>query len=263
MRRLLYIKSETVQSSFEENRHLLQDLNINVSTLPAISFRFKNIDLLRDRLDHHSEYAGLIVTSGRSVEAIASAQSACLNSWKHLRNYCVGQTTGKKLEADLGSGWTVRGGGDTGNAELLSELMLADLRATPCVLPFLFPCSNLALGTLVTKLTSGGHKVESLEVYETVKHPELEAAVHQIAWESLDYILFFSPSTVQYFLDTLREAKWHEKLKNETLKLIAIGPSTSQEMQAQGLTVWATCTKPNIESLVEILTRDSITAAKE
>lgn len=261
--RIIYIKSETVQSSFEENRHLLEDLNINVTTLPAISFRFKNIDQLRHRLDHPSDYAGLIVTSGRSVEAITSAQCECLTNWKHLRNYCVGQTTRKKLETSLGSGWTIRGGGDTGNAELLSELILADLKETPCALPFLFPCSNLALGTLVTKLESNGHQVATLEAYETIKHPELEAGAHLIDWESVDYILFFSPSTVQYFLETLREAKLAGKLKSETLKLIAIGPSTSQEMQTQGLTVWATCSKPSIESLVEILKEDSITAAKE
>lgn len=254
MRRLLFIKSETVQSSFEENKHLLEDLGLTVSTLPAISFRFKNIDTLRKCLEEPSNYSGLILTSGRSVEAVKSAiDISNLEKWKGLRNYCVGQTTERKITTDLGSGWTVRGGAETGNAEQLSELILQDLKDVDKSLPFLFPCSNLALGTIVSKLQAAHHRVHTIEVYETVKHEGLDAGVSEVNLNSLEIILFFSPSTVQYFLDSIRKSGLEEQLHRESLKLIAIGPSTRQEMLKQNLTVFACCAKPNIESLIEII----------
>lgn len=255
-RRLVYIKSETVQSSFEENRHVLEDLGIDVTTLPALSFRFKNLDTLRVCLERPADYLGLLVTSGRTVEAITSSgiTQDSLNEWKSLRNYCVGQTTLRRLETDLGSGWSVRGGAETGNAELLSELIIKDLKDTPTNRPFLFPCSNLALGTLVTRLTDASHPVEPLEVYETVKHPDLEAAVQRMDLNSIDFVLFFSPSTVQFFLDAIRKSGL---TTTSTLKLLAIGPSTAQEILLHGLPVFATCSKPDIQSLAEIITATS------
>lgn len=234
---------------------MLERLGITVVTLPAISFRFKNLDNLRKCLERPTDFSGLLVTSGRTVDAIKQSvgDAELLNPWKVLRNYCVGQTTLKKIESDLGSGWTVRGGAETGNAEQLSELMLTELQESPCNLPFLFPCSNLALGTLASRLTTAGHLVDTIEVYETIPHPDLTAGVEKLDWESVEFILFFSPSTVQYFLDTVRRADLMKKLSRDSLKLIAIGPSTSQEMVTQGLTVFATCSKPNIESLVETI----------
>lgn len=249
---MIYIKSEAVQSSFEENRHVLDDLGIDVSTLPAISFRFKNQDQLRMSLENPEKYAGLILTSSRTVEAIHRT-GVPLDKWMTLRNYCVGQTTRNKIDTDLGTGWTVKGGADTGNAELLSDLMLSDLTGTPTDLPFLFPCSNLALGTLVTRLATAGQGIESIEVYETIKHEELDEEVTKVDLDSVDFILFFSPSTVHYFLDSMRKAELQAKLLRSSLKLIAIGPSTRQEMLNQGLTVFAACEKPNIESLIEII----------
>lgn len=253
MSRLLFVKSETVQSSFEEGRPLLEQLGVDVSTLPAISFRFRSLDTLCDALKRPNDYAGLILTSGRSVEAITATQSTDLEKWKTQRNYCVGQTTRKKMESDLGAGWTVRGGADTGNAEQLADLMLGNLEENPTDLPFLFPCSNLALGTLVTRLTSSGYRVETIEVYETVKHPDLDGSVKDLSLESVSFVMFFSPSTVQYFMDAIRKAGKLDDLLSPHLKLIAIGPSTFNELTTEGLPVFATCTKPNIESLIDII----------
>lgn len=253
MRRLLFIKSESVQSSFEEGRQLLVDLGVDVDTIPAISFEFKNLDKFHDCLERSQDYAGLIITSSRTVEAIKKAGEGVLSEWKSLRNYCVGQTTLKKIETDLGSGWTVKGGAATGNAELLSEMILGDLINHPTEKPFLFPCSNLALGTLVTRLQSVGHGIETVEVYETVKHHELDSRVQGIPFDAVEFILFFSPSTVQYFLDSLRKSNLEERFNKSPVKLIAIGPSTSQEMIKQGLSVHASCSRPNIESLIEII----------
>lgn len=251
---LVYIKSEAVQSSsgFEENRHVLEDIGIDVTTLPAISFQFKNLDKLRECLENPAAYSGLILTSVRTVEAIVKTGTD-LEPWKDKRNYCVGQTTLNKVESDLGSGWTMAGGGETGNADLLSDLILSDLSRTPTDLPFLFPCSNLALGTLVNRLTTAGYKIQDVEVYETVKHEDLDERVQKMSLATIDYILFFSPSTVQYFMESVRKAGLTDLLHKESLKLIAIGPSTSQEMQNQGLSIFATLSKPNIESLVNAI----------
>lgn len=254
-RRLVFVKSEAQSSSFEEGKHLLEQRGIDVQTLPAISFRFKELDKLRDCLNRPVNYCGLIVTSGRAVEAIRSSitDQADLAGWKKLRNYCVGQTTRNKVEADLGDGWSISGGGDTGNAELLADLILKDLVEKPVDRPFLFPCSNLALGTLPNRIREAGYVVQDIEVYETVKHEDLDAGVLAIGLESVEFILFFSPSTVLFFLDSVRIAGIRDRLDRESMKLIAIGPSTKQEMLNQGLNVFATCAKPNIESLLEIV----------
>lgn len=251
---LVYVKSEAVQSSsgFEENRHVLEELGIDVTTLPAISFQFKNLDKLGECLENPESYSGLILTSVRTVEAMIKTGTD-LKPWKDKRNYCVGLTTRNKVESDMGSGWTMAGAGETGNADLLSNLILSDLSRTPTDLPFLFPCSNLALGTLVNRITTAGYKIQDVEVYETIKHEDLDEEVQKMSLSSIDYILFFSPSTVQYFMESIRKAGLTNLLHKESLKLIAIGPSTSQEMHNQGLPIFATLSKPNIESLVNAI----------
>lgn len=258
-RRLIYIKSEAVSSSFEEGKHLLEELGIVVETLPALAFRFKQLDKLKESLECPSNYSGLILTSSRAVEAIRHSLTdlSPLDGWKKLRNYCVGQTTLKKIHTELGDGWSVRGGAETGNADLLSDLVLQDSKQEPTDRPFLFPCSNLALGTLPSRIRTAGYQLEDIEVYETVKHEQLDTRVIEVDLYNVEFILFFSPSTVQYFLESVRIAGIEQKLHSESLKLIAIGPSTKQEMINQGLNVSATCPKPTIECLLEIVKQSS------
>ena len=173
------------------------------------------------------------------------SQKAVLRCWEDKTVYVVGETTGQTVRSllDLDSR-----GQHTGSAEALAHFISQVEKDGK----FLFPRGNLARPTLVSLLTSSGHEVDEVTVYETITNRDLVTSLKRLE-EFPDYIVLFSPSGAGASLPILEE---HHSEKLKQSKIIAIGPTTRAEIDRLGFQVHKVVSKPSAESLGELLTED-------
>ncbi|XP_066518979.1 matrix metallopeptidase-21-like [Hoplias malabaricus] len=205
------------------------------------------------KLFHPEKYGGLIFTSPRAVEAVKMCieTSTCRKEWNTLKDkwntksvYVVGKATASLVEA-LG---LKPCGEHTGTADVLSRLIIE--REGPAVVPLLFPCGSLKREVLPTALRQNEIPLETLTVYQTVEHPDLEKNITQYFTEKgmPDSIAFFSPSGVKFCLDTLKKLAGPQL---DQIKFAAIGPTTADALGAEGLRVSCSAEKPTPQHLAK------------
>uniref|UniRef100_A0A1B0D576 Uroporphyrinogen-III synthase n=1 Tax=Phlebotomus papatasi TaxID=29031 RepID=A0A1B0D576_PHLPP len=192
---------------------------------------------------------GILFTSPRSVEASFEALQGkdVHQSWQEAYNYTVGRTTcdlvSKKLNIQCS-------GEDSGNAEVLSDFILKDLAEKSITKgTFLFPCGNLKLGILEKRLQEGGFIVQPIEIYETVCNPALGEEIDTKFSNEAQYLLFYSPSCVNFTLPLLKDRGYDL----QKYKFLAIGPSTKKAIEEEGIEVFKTCEKPSFEHVLKVL----------
>ncbi|KAJ6642798.1 Uroporphyrinogen-III synthase, partial [Pseudolycoriella hygida] len=227
--RIVILKSESESS--DSYATLLRENNFDPIFVPTLGFGFKNLDVLKAKLNEPGNYAGLVFTSPRSVEACEQAIKGTNfdKQWKQLHNYCVGDVTHNMIHVALDL--------NTREGHRLQ-------------FPFLFPCGNLRQDTLQLKLLDYGYFMDPIEVYETTAHPDLELNLRKALIEDkAEYLAFFSPSGVNFVNAILKKLE----IKLSDYKLIAIGPSTRKSLETNDLTVFKTAEKPSVEYLVKAL----------
>ncbi|XP_053695616.1 uroporphyrinogen-III synthase [Sabethes cyaneus] len=247
MRKVVILKSENDNSDVYSA--LLQKNGFEPVFVPTLDFCFKNLDVLRDRLLSPYKYSGLIFTSPRSISAVRDALGGqrLKDDWKTLENYCVGETSHdlvlRTLELETK-------GQQSGNASNLADLMKTDLYNKTITLPFLFPCGNLKQDVLQNKLSEYGYSIDSVEVYETIPHKDLDRNLRE-AFDSgaPDFLMFFSPSGINYCSAVFER----HKLDLTGSRIVAIGPSTKKAIENKGYTVHRTAEKPSPEYVVSAL----------
>lgn len=246
-KKVVILKSESESS--DTYAALLKENNIEAIFVPTLEFGYKNLDVLRAKLEQPENFSGIIFTSPRSVDAVEEAVKPTHfdKKWKELYNYCVGEVTHNAIHAALDM--NARGKG-TGNANNLAEYIFESLDGERLTLPFLFPCGNLRQDALQLKLLEFGYFLEAIEVYETVAHQQLEENLRRaLIDDHAEYLAFFSPSGVTHTKAVLQ--KLDIDLAN--YKLIAIGPSTRKCLESNDLPVYKTAEKPSVEYLVKAL----------
>ncbi|MGJ8548528.1 hydroxymethylbilane synthase [Winogradskyella wichelsiae] len=135
-----------------------------------------------------NEIENVIITSQNAVEALLTNFSAIELQFKNI--YCVGRRTKRLVEKRIGK---VKH--HESYAKNLAEHMAEFMDGTEVT----YFCSNLRLDTIPDILSKSNIKVNEVEAYET----KLDAKKIE---EDLDGVMFYSPSTVQSFLQ-LNEAK--------------------------------------------------------
>lgn len=247
MRKVVILKSENDNSDIYSA--LLQKNGFESVFVPTLDFCFKNLDVLRDRLLSPYKYSGLIFTSPRSITAVRDALGGqrLKDDWRTLENYCVGDTSHdlilRTLELETK-------GQQSGNASNLADLMKTDLYNKTITLPFLFPCGNLKQDVLQNKLSEYGYSIDSVEVYETIPHENLERNLRQVFdGPTPDFLMFFSPSGISYCSAVFER----HKLDLTGSQIVAIGPSTKKAIENKGYTVHRTAEKPSPEYVVSAL----------
>eukprot|EP00064_Thunnus_orientalis_P019075 superscaffoldBa00004614_g19185 len=120
--------------------------------------------------------------------------------------------------------------------------------------PLFFPCGSIKREVLPTALRENGVPLETLTVYQTTEHPDLEKNLKNYFTEqgAPASIAFFSPSGVKFCLKVVR------KLSGEQLsqiKFAAIGPTTQDAMTAEGLCVSCAAEKPTAEHLAAAIAK--------
>ncbi|XP_077679037.1 uroporphyrinogen-III synthase isoform X1 [Eretmochelys imbricata] len=220
--------------------------------IPVLSFEFMSLQTFFEKLSHPDSYEGLIFTSPRAVEAAKlclgenSKNEAWRNSlqekWNTKSVYVVGKATASLVE-EIG---LAPQGEKCGNAEKLAGYICA--RETPNSSPLLFPCGSLKREVLPTILKEKGISLESLTVYQTAQHPSLQESLkNYFSQQGIPAsITFFSPSGVRFCLQHIQ--KFSGDLINQ-IKFAAIGPTTAEAMEAEGIPVSCTAENPTPQDL--------------
>ncbi|XP_030256060.1 uroporphyrinogen-III synthase isoform X1 [Sparus aurata] len=231
--------------------------------IPVLSFKFVSLNTLTDKLFQPEKHGGLIFTSPRAVEAVKMCleaeerregegikkwNSSVKDKWNTKSIYVVGKATAA-LVRSLGLNPL---GEDTGTAEVLSRVIIE--REDTNIPPFFFPCGSIKREVLPTALRDNGVPLETLTVYQTAEHPDLEKNLKNYFTEQgiPASVAFFSPSGVKFCLEVVRRLSGEQLTQ---IKFAAIGPTTQDAMTAEGLCVSCAAQKPTAEHLAAAIAK--------
>ncbi|XP_034716548.1 uroporphyrinogen-III synthase [Etheostoma cragini] len=226
--------------------------------IPVLSFKFVSLNTLSDKLFQPEEQGGLIFTSPRAVEAVKMCleaeerreewNSSVKDKWNTKSIYVVGKATAALVQS-LGLKPL---GEDAGTANVLSRLIIE--REDKNIQPLFFPCGSIKREGLPTALRENGVPLETLTVYQTAEHPDLEKNLQNYFTEqgAPASIAFFSPSGVKFCLEVIQRLSGEQLTQ---IKFAAIGPTTQDEMTAAGLCVSCTAEKPTAEHLAAAIAK--------
>ena len=214
--------------------------------VPVLTHAMVNSDELVQKLNRVADFSGLIVTSQRSVEAVADAvKSLSTQQVEALLDtpvYTVGPAT---CQAITNVGFRHVLGSESGNGDALASYIL-DRRGEE-TRPLFFIVGDKRRDIITKRMAATQTPLEELVVYETVTADsfagEFEAAV-ATAGSSLEWLVFFSPAGAEVALDHLR------RTSNQT-KIATIGPTTQEYLVKQWqLEPAVVAPKPEPKSLV-------------
>ncbi|XP_057682294.1 uroporphyrinogen-III synthase [Corythoichthys intestinalis] len=227
---------------------------LQATLLPVLSFKFVSLNTLTEKLFQPEKHGGLIFTSPRAVEAVKMCLNDRREEWERSVKdkwnavYVVGKATAS-LVRHLGLNPV---GEDTGTAEVLSRVIIE--REDNSILPLFFPCGSIKREVLPTALREKGVPLETLTVYQTAEHPDVVKNLKEYfaAQGPPASVAFFSPSGVNFCLPALRGLAG-ERLTQ--IKFAAIGPTTRDAMQTEGLSVSCTAEKPTPQHLAKAISK--------
>ena len=171
-----------------------------------------------------NEIENVIITSKNGVESILNSFTKDELRFKNI--YCVGRRTKKLIEKRLGA---VKH--SEKNAQKLADHLSNEIKGREVT----YFCSDLRLDTLPTVLAAKGVEVHEVEAYKTMYSP---AIVH----DKVDGVLFYSPSTVESYIQ--------ENVANKIA--FCIGESTAKEARKHFEKV-EVANVPTVESVIELV----------
>ncbi|WP_216828828.1 uroporphyrinogen-III synthase [Alkalihalobacterium elongatum] len=131
-------------------------------------------------------------------------------------------------------------------AESLLETLQINLKEDNRVL---IVKGNLARDVIYDGLQKAGFTVDEVTVYETVENKDAEEdLLHMLSSQSLNYLTFTSPSTVQNFIKIIKK---HTISINDNLTFVCIGPITAQEAQKSMLQPLLVAEEYTTEGMIE------------
>ncbi|CAH2716284.1 hypothetical protein BACCIP111895_03468 [Neobacillus rhizosphaerae] len=114
----------------------------------------------------------------------------------------------------------------------------------------LLPKGNLAREYIATALTEVGAEVDEVVIYETYMPEESRVKLAgMLSDNQLDILTFTSPSTVDHFMDVVKECGLEEQLKGCVIG--CIGPVTEKKLIAYGLTVHASPVEYTVKEMIK------------
>lgn len=115
---------------------------------------------------------------------------------------------------------------------LLEEFLTFDMRGKK----ILFPASDIARDTLETGLENMGTEVSKVVVYRNIPNRENdpEAFKKKLKDGKIDCLVFFSPSSVHYLVEIIDDSVLM-RIRESSLVVAAIGPTTAQALQKEGI----------------------------
>lgn len=218
--------------------------------IPILDFHFINLDLYTKLLRKLDQYLAIVFTSPRAVQATRLALNATdtpLSLIQSVKCYTVGKATALAAQK-LGFQTS---GESTGNAELLSQFIVEDSE-TAKNREVLFPCGNLCRDVLCETLKAHRFSVTEMKVYETIVKDDISDEIYMITQSNvpIDSLVMFSPSGVPVLTKTLKK---FPQLSVNSVKILAVGPTTEGELRKHNVPVHATLRRPDPQSLIDCL----------
>lgn len=171
-----------------------------------------------------NEIENVIITSKNAVESLITNYSAIELQFKNI--YCVGRRTKRLIENKIG-----KVAHTENNAKKLAEYLIDYINGTEVT----YFCSDLRLDDLPNILDENNIKVTEVEAYQT-KFDSLKVE------ESVEAVMFYSPSTVQSYL-----------IKNDASAIaFCIGETTANEARKRFKDV-RVAKVPTVESVIELV----------
>ena len=194
--------------------------NIDVKSSDFLKIRFNRMSptIVKNKIKN------VVITSKNGVESILNSFSIDEINFKNI--YCVGRRTKKLIEKRIGKVTF-----SASNSEKLSEYLIKELKEKEVT----YFCSDIRLDTLPENLRENGITVHEIEAYKTISSP---ADVK----DSIDGVLFFSPSTIESYL------------QKNTTKTIAfcIGETTATEARKHFKNV-EVAHMPSVEDVIDLV----------
>lgn len=215
-------KKTTIYStkSLTEDQKLLFNDKAVVDSSDFIKISLNRIQprILKNKIQN------VIITSQNAVESLTTNYSAIELQFKNI--YCVGRRTKQLIEKKIGKVTH-----SENSAEKLARYLVEYMEGTEVT----YFCSNLRLDDLPTILEENHIKVNEVEAYQT-KFDALKID------DSVDGVMFYSPSTVQSYLE-----------KNSAHGIaFCIGDTTANEAKKHFDDV-RVAKVPTIESVIELV----------
>ncbi|RZC42704.1 uroporphyrinogen-III synthase, partial [Asbolus verrucosus] len=243
---VLLLKSERSEGTRDKYEDLLRSNSFEVIQVKTLSFQYKNIDILRQKLLNPENFSGIVLSSPRCVNATHQAlnKEKLRELWNAKANFTVGETTHEEALEKLGIECK---GKETGNAKNLAQLIIKD--SPNYSKPFLFPHGNLKTDTLKLELGKENLEVEGVLVYDTLPNPDIENDLSKATNEFTkipEFVVFFSPSGFRNSIPYLRKIQ-----DFDLMKIVAIGPVTELALQEEKLRVYSVAKSPTPEEVLK------------
>ena len=246
MATVVLFKSESLDQS-DKYVDLLEK-HFKVIAIPTLVFVYKNLNELKIELENANRYSGIVFTSPRSINAVVKSlkDDKLPEDWSLLKNYSVGESSHDLAQSLL---HLETHGKEAGNAKELANIIAKDNEQIVQEKPFLFPSGNLKQDILEKSLSSHEIQLTPIEIYETIPHSSLTTAINKLKNEDVDFIVYFSPSGLKFTHPILIDYN----IDLNSMKLIALGPSSKKAIEDLDLKCYAMCDKPSPESLLQTL----------
>jgi len=241
------------------SREQASDLSRRIEELGGEAFEFPTIAIaepddfapLDAAIGQADSYDWLIFTSVNGVDAFFARlrhQGRDIRDLKGARLCAIGPKTKERLE---GMCLQVEYVPAEYRAEAVLEGLQGKLKAGERVL---LPRADMAREILPETLRTMGAEVDDVAAYRTVRGGGDARLLRELLAEKMiHYITFTSSSTVKNFVEALESIDLQTLL--EGIKLVSIGPITSQAARDLGLSIDIEAQEYTIDGLVEALTR--------
>lgn len=247
MKTLLLLKTATkphdTYTAAGERRGLRVDYE------PVLEHRATNESALRDTLPlvAHGDYSGLIVTSQRAIEALATQIAVLPPSIAHsllsqTQVWTVGTASAQALRA---LGFVLVGGEESGHGALMAEEILAT--AKPQQKPLLFLVGEIRKDIVHRALAAAHCDMQELVVYATNVRAGFREALRtrlQRDGKAIGWVGVFSPQGTEEALQEL--ALWAPHVR-----LVVIGPTTREFMEKLGHPPDAVARRPQADAFMD------------
>lgn len=203
----------------------LEALNFLVLYFPLIEIQKINQDILSSEINKINDYDWIIFTSQNSVNIFfekLNELSISINPQTKIA--CIGKKTLKSIN---NYGYDVSLIPSSYVSEsLIKEFEKIDIKNKK----ILIPISKISRDVIHKSLNNMGALCNKVDIYDTIK-PSKETLNELIkSFNKVDYITFFSPSSVKNFYETLEDIPDLKKFINNSI-FLSIGEITSREIK--------------------------------